>query len=256
MPILPKRKIGLIGCGGEELAEGTLTRVAIRLLREKHRPDDTVTLCLPLFLAGEKEERAFARFYPTIAIDGCGKDCARRATEKFSAPVAAAIRVDELLAGIGVTVDSAWRRSLDPAGWAAAERLAQAITAQVDALLGKRPDGPIFLAETAADTEAPVPGDRSEVAPCACATQIPVSHIDVAGRQVEMFALMAIFDQFYRDGKRPGDTIGHELLDAIRIYNQVPDSDVAATQAALEREFAQFCDRREQSEPRQEAQGQ
>src|SRR5690606_20882139 len=97
MPNLPKKKVGLIACGGEELAEGTLTRVAIRLVLEKHRPDDTVTLCLPLFLAGEKEERAFARFYPTIAIDGCPKDCARRATEKFSAPVAAGLRVDELL---------------------------------------------------------------------------------------------------------------------------------------------------------------
>ncbi len=55
MPSLPKKKVGLIACGGEELAEGTLSRVAIRLVLEKYRPDDTVTLCLPLFLAGRKK---------------------------------------------------------------------------------------------------------------------------------------------------------------------------------------------------------
>jgi uncharacterized metal-binding protein len=249
MPNLPRKKVGLIACGGEELAEGTLTRVAIRLVLEKHRPDDTVTLCLPLFLAGEKEERAFARFYPTIAIDGCGKDCARRATEKYSAPVAAAVRVDELLAGMGVAVDPAWRRSLDEAGWAAAERLAEAISAQVDALLGPRRGGAVLVPETDASTEAPRAGDAgptSPAAPCACATQIPVSLIEVAGRQVEMIAVMAILDQFYQDGKRPGDAIGQELLEAVRLYNLVPDSDLAATQAALESEFARFCERRGQ----------
>jgi hypothetical protein len=252
MPDLPRKKVGLIACGGEELAEGTLTRVAIRLVLEKHRPDDTVTLCLPLFLAGEKEERAFARFYPTIAIDGCGKDCARRATEKFSAPVAVGLRVDELLAEAGVAVDPAWRRSLDPAGWAAAERLAQAIAVRVDGLLGNRAAGPGFVAQTALVPEEPGPGDG---APCACATQIPVSQIEVAGRQVELFALMAIFDQFYRDGKRSAETTSQDLLNTVRIYNTIPEAEMTATQAALGREFARFCERRERGESLQEGQG-
>jgi hypothetical protein len=240
MPSLPKKKVGLIACGGEELAEGTLSRVAIRLVLEKHRPDDTVTLCLPLFLAGEKEERAFARFYPTIAVDGCGKDCARRATEAFSAPVAAAIRVDTLLAEMGVTMRPAWRRALDEEGWAVAERLAGAIAAQVDEILGSRPaaEGPVLPA----DQEMVVVTD----APCACATQIPVSRVEVAGQELELIALMAIFDELYRAGKRPGDGPGPELLAAVRVYNAIPDELLPAVQAALEREYAAFCAARSQ----------
>ncbi len=49
MPDLPKKKVGLIACSGEELAEGTVTRWAVRKVLEMLRPNDTVTLCLPLF---------------------------------------------------------------------------------------------------------------------------------------------------------------------------------------------------------------
>jgi hypothetical protein len=235
MPSLPKKKVGLIACGGEELAEGTLSRVAIRLVLEKHRPADTVTLCLPLFLAGEKEERAFARFYPTISVDGCGKECARRATEAFSAPVAGAVRVDTLLAELGIAVRPAWRRALDVEGWAAAERLAEAIAARVDALLGsRRAAEPVALT---ADPEGIMVVD----APCACATQIPVSRIEIAGRDMELVALMAIFDEFYRAGTRPGDGSGRLLLEAVRVYNPISDDLLPAAELALEREYAAFC---------------
>ena len=118
MPDLPQKKVGLIACSGEELACGTLSRVAVRLVLEELRPGQTVTLCLPLFLAGEKEERAFARFYPTIAVDGCDKWCARRATETYSAPVADAVRVDQELAQLGIDVRPSWRRDLDVRGLA------------------------------------------------------------------------------------------------------------------------------------------
>ena len=240
MPNLPRKKVGLIACGGEELAGGTLSRVAIRLVLEKYRPNDTVTLCLPLFLAGEKEERAFARFYPTIAVDGCGKNCAQRATEKFSAPVAAAVRVDELLVEMGIPVQAAWRRALDEDGWAAAERLAEAIATRVDEVLGTRPGQPVLPA--AGETEIPAP----TAAPCACATQIPVSRIEVAGQEMELIALMPVFDQFYLAGKRSGDILGQELLDTICIYNLIPEEAVTDAQAALEREYAMFCQRRSQ----------
>src|SRR5512136_474402 len=96
MPDLPRKKVGLISCSGEELAEGTVTRRALRKVLETLRPDDTVTLCLPLFLAGGEGERAFARFYPTIAVDGCDKRCAALATEKYSAKPVASIVVSEI----------------------------------------------------------------------------------------------------------------------------------------------------------------
>ena len=62
------------------------------------RPGDTVTICLPLFLAGGEGDRAFAKFYPTIAIDGCEKRCAYRGTEMYSNKPAGSIVVTDLVA--------------------------------------------------------------------------------------------------------------------------------------------------------------
>jgi len=102
MPRLPERKVGLIACSGEELPDGTVSRQAALLVLERLRPGATVTLCLPLFLAGEERERAFARFYPTIAIDGCDKRCAARATEMYSARPAVSLVVSEFADTVGL----------------------------------------------------------------------------------------------------------------------------------------------------------
>ncbi len=81
MPDLPERKIGIIACSGEELAVGTVTRLAALKVLHEARPGKTVTICLPLFLAGGAGDRAFARFHPTITVDGCELRCAARGTE-------------------------------------------------------------------------------------------------------------------------------------------------------------------------------
>ena len=62
MPKLPEKKVGIVACSGEELAEGTVTRLAALRVLEELRPRDTVTICLPLFLAGGEGDRAFRRF--------------------------------------------------------------------------------------------------------------------------------------------------------------------------------------------------
>jgi uncharacterized metal-binding protein len=94
---LTKDKVGIISCSGEDLPEGTISRVATRLVLEKLRPDETVTICLPLFLAGSEDERAFARVFPTIAVDGCIKKCAEMGTRKFSGKPVATIVVSEIM---------------------------------------------------------------------------------------------------------------------------------------------------------------
>src|SRR3970282_1639480 len=99
MVALPKKKVGIVACSGEELPEGTVTRLAALKVLEQLRPADTVTICLPLFLAGGEGDRAFARFYPTIAIDGCDKRCAARGTETYSGKLAASVVVTDLVAG-------------------------------------------------------------------------------------------------------------------------------------------------------------
>src|SRR5512133_4353686 len=110
MPELPQKKVGIVACSGEELAEGTVSRLAALKVLEKLRPGDTVTICLPLFLAGGEGDRAFAKFYPTIAVDGCQKRCAARATELYSNRPAAAIVVDEVLDCQGLPHPASCRR--------------------------------------------------------------------------------------------------------------------------------------------------
>lgn len=76
-----KFKIGLISCSGEGLPEGTISRVATRKILEER--DDVVTICLPLFLAGGQEERAFAKDNPCITVDGCSKMCAAEGVKMY-----------------------------------------------------------------------------------------------------------------------------------------------------------------------------
>ena len=89
-------KIGIVSCSGEDCLGGTISRLATRKMLE-NRPDGSVTICLPLYLAGGEEERSFAEDYPTIAVDGCSKYCAKRATEKYSGRVTAAIDVSDII---------------------------------------------------------------------------------------------------------------------------------------------------------------
>ncbi len=137
MPSLPSKKIGLIACSGEEMPEGTVTRRAVRKVLESLRPDDTVALCLPLFLAGGEGERAFARQYPTIAVDGCEKRCAALATEKYSATPAAGIVVSRLSGG-PKPCDIGSARCLNTAGKDLAEKVAREIAAEAGRLLARK----------------------------------------------------------------------------------------------------------------------
>jgi uncharacterized metal-binding protein len=133
---LPKKKIGVVACSGEELPEGTITRLAALKVLEHLRPSDTVTICLPLFLAGGEGDRAFARFYPTVAIDGCDKRCAARATEMHSGKPAASVVVTEIVTEVGLDQPEGLRR-LNDAGLNAVEVTAGRVADLVDALLDR-----------------------------------------------------------------------------------------------------------------------
>lgn len=91
------RKVGVISCSGEECLGGTISRLATRKMLEELRPEDTVTLCLPLYLAGGAEERFFAKAFPVIAVDGCSLCCAKRATEKYSGKVTDSLNVADII---------------------------------------------------------------------------------------------------------------------------------------------------------------
>src|SRR5512136_1939734 len=110
MPSLPERKVGIIACSGEEIAEGTVTRLAALKVLHELRRGQTVTICLPLFLAGGEGDRAFAKLHPTITVDGCDLRCAARRTEKYSSEPAASLVVNELVAECGLERPKGRRR--------------------------------------------------------------------------------------------------------------------------------------------------
>lgn len=236
MPDLPKKKIGLIACSGEELPEGTISRMATLKVLGQLRPEDTVTLCLPLFLAGEERERAFARFYPTIAIDGCDKRCAARATKKYSAPPAASLVITELIAENGLPQPYEVRR-MDEAGEQVTQAVAELLVHEVDRLLGKK-SSPI-VAEAGTQPVAAEP-ETMIVASCSCGSGIPVAKINVNGRRVEVLALPVIFDQFREQGKPPNEDTADRLIAQVKIYNRVTADEEPTLREAVLREYAAY----------------
>jgi uncharacterized metal-binding protein len=131
---MSSQKIGVVSCSGEGCVEGTLSRVATRLVLEGLRPDNTITICLPLFLSGEKGERMFAKHFPTIAVDGCEKKCAEKAIEKYSGKTARSIVVTDLLPEWGIKEPKS-RRNLDENGLNTASKIADEIVIAIDDLL-------------------------------------------------------------------------------------------------------------------------
>jgi len=237
MPELPKKKVGIVSCSGEELAEGTITRLAALRVLEQLRPADTVTICLPLFLAGGEADRAFAKFYPTIAIDGCDKRCAARGTEMYSGKPAASIVITELVAEKGLGKPEGKRR-LNEAGQQALEATAWQVAALVDELLQKhwnRTEG-IVEATNAPEAQEPVQ------ATCSCGSGIPVQEVVINRQTVALIALPLIFQQFLDGGKPATKETVRELVDVIKIYNPVPPCEEEAYAVALRREYAAFCE--------------
>jgi uncharacterized metal-binding protein len=85
----------------------------------------------PLFIAGGKEERGFAKNFPTITVDGCDKRCAQISTEKLSGKPRCSIVVSDLLREHGVEPPQS-RRALMEKDEAAVNLVAEEIAKNVD----------------------------------------------------------------------------------------------------------------------------
>ena len=242
---LPKKKVGIVACSGEELAEGTVTRLAALKVLEQLRPGDTVTICLPLFLAGGEGDRAFARFYPTIAVDGCEKRCAARATELYSGKPAASLVVSELVEGNGAG-PIAGMRKLNAAGQQAVETTAEKMAEQVDELLGRRWDR---RAGTFHDEELTLIEEtqaQEEIqASCSCGSGIPVQKLLIDGQEIVLVALPLIFEKFQETGKLPGADLTQELMDTVKIYNPVPPAQEVSYHQAIMRAYSDYYHEKE-----------
>ncbi len=229
------QKVGIVACSGEELAEGTVARLAALKVLNELRPRETVTICLPLFLAGGAGDRAFARLHPTITVDGCDLRCAAHSTAKYSSKPAASLVVNELVAECGLERPEG-RRRLNAAGRKAVEITAERLAGLVDEASGKK-TGSVAAVEAPASE----PHGEEREATCSCGSGIPVTKLDIGGKPVEMVALPLIFQRFLDAGGSVNGEGGRELFETVKVYNAVPAEAEASYREAVLREFAAYC---------------
>jgi uncharacterized metal-binding protein len=217
-------KVGIVSCSGESIAEGTISRLATRRVLELLRPDRTVTICLPLFVAGNEGERNFAKTHPTIAIDGCPKQCARWGTEQHSGPVSGAIVVSEIL-GTSATGCSRSSRGTSKVDKEAVWSVAEHIAAEVDRVLAEA----VPHAETKAGNE------------CACSAPVAGGDMNIRGTKVTIPGLHLIFQQCRERSISADDSGSMALLDAVKIYHRILPVDEAEYRVALLAAYQEFC---------------
>ncbi len=235
MPSPPRQKVGIVACSGEEIAEGTVTRLAALKVLHDLRRGQTVTICLPLFLAGGEADRTFAKLHPTITVDGCALRCAAHGTETYSGKPAASVVVTELAAECGVAGIQG-RRRLNGAGEKAVEVTAARLATLVDELLGKSRHP-----EAAAPEPAP-PAADSGVVGCSCGSGIPVKTLTIAGQAVEVVALPLLLEKVREAHHSASEAATQELLQQVKIYNYVAPEAEASWREVLSREFAAHCE--------------
>ena len=199
-------KIGIISCSGEEIPEGTISRNAVRRVLESLRPHHAVTLCLPLFLAGNEGERNFARTHPVVTIDGCDKQCARYGTEKYGGPVARALVVTDILGGEAAGCSRSLRGRTE-ADEKAVAAVADRIAAEVDALMAE--DAQPEMQE---DPDADV---------CSCMKPAQTGSICVRGHQVEIDALPKVFAKLASEGMRAEEGNASALLETVKMFHYI-----------------------------------
>lgn len=211
-------KIGIISCSGEEIPEGTISRDAVRRVIDYLRPHQAVTLCLPLFLAGNEGERNFARTHPVVTIDGCDKQCARWGTEKHGGPVARALVVSEIL-GSEAAGCSRSRRGRTEADEKAVAAVAERIAAEMDALLE--------------EGAKPQLEDDPDAGVCACMKPVKTGSIYVRGKQVEIDALPLVFAKLASDGMRAEESQASALLETVKMFHNIEPEEESDYKDAL-----------------------
>ena len=134
---MAETQVGVLSCSGEEYLGGTIARLATRKVMEELRTGKVVTLCLPLYIAGDDEEREFAKEYPVIAVDGCDKCCAKRATIKYSGEVKDTIVLSELLGEDVALSNIVSSRDLKEEHYRMVDKVAEEICNKVDKILAE-----------------------------------------------------------------------------------------------------------------------
>ncbi len=219
-------KVGIVSCSGEAIPEGTISRLATRRVLELLRPDKTVTICLPLFLAGNEGEQNFAKTHPTITVDGCPKLCARWGTEQYSGPVSGSLVISEILGAAASGCSRSLRGAAQPdkeAVWTVAERIAT----EVDRILSEI---------------TPVSAEESkDGAECACSAPVPGGKLTIKGATLRIPGLQLIFQQCLERSIPADDTGCTALLEAVKIYHRILPEEEGEYRSALMAAYKDFA---------------
>lgn len=91
------KKVYVIPCSGIGKASASVGRDATYRVVEDLLPDKADTLCLALLTLEDEEAQDKVRDNYVVAIDGCGKDCARKNVEAVGRAPDIAHRVQDYL---------------------------------------------------------------------------------------------------------------------------------------------------------------
>lgn len=220
-------KVGIISCSGEEIPGGAISRFAARRVLELLRPNSTVTICLPLFLAGNEAEQDFARTHPTIVVDGCDKRCAKWGTEQYSGPVNAALVVEDVIGADRLSKCHRSLRNQNADDEEAVRILADRISEEVDAIL-------------AMENGAAIENASPKECVCSCSSPIPASVLTIDGERVEIPGLMLIFEQCMKKEVSMGEKGSEELLRTVQVYHPIETDKESAYREALMNAYREY----------------
>ena len=124
------KKVNIIPCSGIGKSFGSVSRLAAYHVTGDDRPADTNLIPLALLVLGDKETNDTVLSYPSITLDGCKLQCAKKMIGECGG---------EIVRDLVVLDTYRDHRDLKPAGIAelneAGERLARALADTVDPIV-------------------------------------------------------------------------------------------------------------------------
>ena len=215
MPNLPKRKVGIVACSGEELpgGHGHPAGRAQGARAAAARPDGHH---LPAALPGRRRGRPGLRQVLPDDRGGRLREALRgprhRAATATSRPPAS-------------SWTSSWRstglpqpqglRRLTPESQAVVDALADAIAAEVDHLMAVR-----WSRQPGRDPgSGPGRREASALSACACGSGIPVTTVELDGRTATIMALEPILELALQAGPARGRRAAAQILQTVQVYN-------------------------------------
>ena len=129
--------IGILSCSGEEFPGVTVSRIATRQVLDE-LPNNSTTICVPLFLAGDNQEQDFVKKFPCITVDGCERQCAARSVEHLGKTPVKEFIINNFFTEEEVTeIEASSRHDLFWKDHPYCKRLALAIAENVPKEIGK-----------------------------------------------------------------------------------------------------------------------